>query len=50
MAKPDSSSVYYITKRGDVVNCGNVSERNMRHVAYERVHYLRNSTHVQEEE
>jgi hypothetical protein len=22
----------------------------MRHVTYERVHYLRNSTHVQEEE
>jgi len=50
MAKPDNNFVYYIKKRGDVINCGNVSEGNMRYVTYERVHNLRKSTHVQEEE
>jgi len=47
MAKPDSDFVYYVTKQGDGMNCGNVSEWNMRHVTYERV---RKSTHVQQEE
>jgi hypothetical protein len=32
MAKPDSNFVYYITKMGDGINFGNVSEWNMRHV------------------
>jgi hypothetical protein len=50
MAKPDSNFVYHITKEEDKINCGNVSECNMRHVMYERVHNLRKSTHVQEEE
>jgi len=50
MAKPDSNFVYYIKKRGDVINCGNVSEWNMCHVTYERVHNLPKITHVQEEE
>jgi hypothetical protein len=40
MAKPDSIFVYYITKSGDGINCGNVSEWNMRHVTYEMVHNL----------
>jgi hypothetical protein len=50
MAKPDSDVVYHLTKNGDGINCGNVSEWNMRHVTYGRVHNLRKSTHVQEEE
>jgi hypothetical protein len=50
MAKPDSNFVYYIKKRGIGINCENVSEGNMRHVTYERVHNLHKSTHVQEEE
>jgi len=45
MAKPDSNFVYYVTKKkGDGINCGNVSEWNMRHVMYGRVQYLRKST------
>jgi hypothetical protein len=50
MAKPDSNVVYHITKRGNLINCGNVSERNMHHVMHERVRKLRKSTHMQEEE
>jgi hypothetical protein len=50
MAKPDSNFVYYVTKKGDGINSGNLPELNMRHVTYERVHNLRKSTHVQEEE
>jgi hypothetical protein len=49
MAKPDSKFVYYITKKEDGINCGNLSEWHMSHVTYERVQYLRKSTHVQEE-
>jgi hypothetical protein len=26
MAKPDSNFVYYVTKKGDGINCGDVSE------------------------
>jgi len=37
-------------KKGDGINCENVSEWNMRHVTYETAQYLRKSTHVQEEE
>jgi len=50
MVKPVINFVYYITKKGDVINCVNVSEWNMRHVTYERVENLRKSTHVREEE
>jgi hypothetical protein len=32
MAKPDSNSVYRIRRKEDGMNCGNVSEWNMRHV------------------
>jgi hypothetical protein len=32
MAKPDDNLVYYITKNGGGINCGNVWEWNMRHV------------------
>jgi hypothetical protein len=37
MAKPDSNFVYFVTKKGDGINSGNVSEWNMRHVTCERV-------------
>jgi hypothetical protein len=50
MAKPDSVIVYYVIKKGDEINCGNMSEWNMHHVAYERAHNLRKSTQLQEEE
>ena len=41
VAKPGSNGVYHITKKEDGINCGNVSEWNMRHVTYERAHNLR---------
>jgi hypothetical protein len=41
MAKPESSFVYYIAKKGDGINCRNVWDWNMRHVTYENVHNLR---------
>jgi hypothetical protein len=48
MAKQDSNFVYYITKKGDGIV--ETYQIEMRHVTYERVHNLRKSTHMQEEE